>query len=185
MTATHFATAASFRRWLARHHATANELIVSFFTKNSRRSGLTYPEALNEALCFGWIDGIRRKSELECYTIRFTPRRPDSIWSNLNVRHAVRLTAAGKMNAAGHRAFEARRANKTGIYSFEKRPRKFPTALEKGFRANTPAWHFWQAQPPGYQRTAIWWVISAKLPETRQRRLRKLIALSSVGRRLV
>ena len=185
MTATPFAAAADFRRWLNRHHATANELIVAFFTKASRRGGLTYAEALDEALCFGWIDGIRRKTEPDTYTIRFTPRRPGSIWSNANVRHIARLTAAGKMHAAGRRAFAARDARKTGLYSFENRPQKFPAALAKVFRTMAPAWKFWQAQPPGYQRTAIWWVTSAKQAETRQRRLGKLIALSSAGRRLV
>jgi uncharacterized protein YdeI (YjbR/CyaY-like superfamily) len=185
MTATHFATAADFRRWLERNHATASELVVGLFTKASGRGGLTYPEALDAALCFGWIDGIRRKADADTYTIRFTPRRRGSIWSNVNVRHVARLTAAGKMHAAGLTAFVARTAAKTGIYSFENRPQKFPAALEKLFRAKPPAWKFWQAQPPGYQRLAIWWVVSAKQDETRQCRLGKLIALSSTGRRLI
>ena len=185
MSATPFATAAAFRRWLERKHATATELVVAFFTKASGRGGLTYPQALDEALCFGWIDGIRRKSDADTYTIRFTPRRRGSIWSNVNVRHVARLTAAGKMHAAGRRAFAVRDAKKTGVYSFENRPQKFPAALEKIFRAKPSAWKFWQAQPPGYQRLAIWWVISAKQDETCQRRLARLIALSAADRRLV
>jgi uncharacterized protein YdeI (YjbR/CyaY-like superfamily) len=185
MSATSFATAAAFRRWLERHHATVTELVVEFFTKASGRGGLTYPEALDEALCFGWIDGIRQKTAAETYTIRFTPRRRGSIWSNVNVRHVARLTAAGKMHAAGRRVFAARTDAKTGIYSFENRPQKFPSALEKIFRAYPPGWKFWLAQPPGYQRLAIWWVISAKQEETRQRRLAKIIALSAAGRRLI
>jgi uncharacterized protein YdeI (YjbR/CyaY-like superfamily) len=185
MSSVHFSSAANFRGWLERHHATVAALVVEFFTKASGRGGLTYPEALDEALCFGWIDGIRQKAAADTYTIRFTPRRRGSIWSNVNVRHVARLTAAGKMHAAGRRAFAARDARKTGLYSFENRPKKFPGALEKIFRAKPRAWKFWQAQPPGYQRLAIWWVISAKQAETRQRRLARLIALSVAGRRLV
>ena len=161
MTPVHFSSAAGFRRWLDRHHVTTAELVVGFFTKASGRGGLTYPEALDEALCFG------------------------SIWSNVNVRHVARLKAAGRMHAAGRRAFAGRDTKKTGIYSFENRPQKFPAVLERVFRVNPPAWTFWQAQPPGYRRTAIWWVISAKQDETRQRRLAKLIALSGSGRRLM
>ena len=185
MSTTHFATAADFRRWLDCNHASATELVVGFFTRASGGGGLTYPEALDEALCFGWIDGIRRKTDADTYSIRFTPRQRGSVWSNVNVRHVARLTAAGKMRAAGRRAFAARDAKKTGVYSFENRPQKFPAALEKIFRANPPPWKFWQAQPPGYQRLAIWWVISATQEETRQRRLAKIIALSAAGRRLI
>ena len=185
MTATHFASAADFRGWLEKNHATATELVVGFFTKASGRGGLTYPEALDEALCFGWIDGVRRKPDADTYTVRFTPRRPGSIWSNVNARHVARLTAAGKMHAAGHTAFAARDAGKTGVYSFENRPQKFPAGLEKRFRAKRSAWKFWRQQPPGYRRTTIWWVVSAKQDETRKRRLAQLIALSLAGRRLL
>ena len=184
MTVVHFNSASDFRRWLGRHHAAATELIVGFFKKTSGRGGLTYPEALDEALCFGWIDGIRRKPDADTYTVRFTPRRPGSIWSNVNVRHVARLRAAGKMQAAGLAAFAARDARKTGVYSFENRPQEFPAALERLFRANRPAWEFWRRQPPGYRRLAIWWVVSAKQDETRQRRLARVLADSAAGRRL-
>ncbi len=181
---TFFAGPAEFRTWLEQHHATAAELWVGFFRKDSDRRGLTYPEALDEALCFGWIDGVRRKTGLATYTNRFTPRQPGSIWSNVNVRHVARLSAAGRMHAAGLAAFSRRSAAKTGVYSFENRPQKFPAALERIFRARRAAWIFWQAQPPGYRRLSVWFVVSAKRDETRRRRLARLIADSTAGRRL-
>lgn len=179
-----FADAAAFRRWLDAHHAHATELLVAFYGKSSGRGGLTYAEALDEVLCYGWIDGVRRRLDAHRYTIRFTPRRRGSVWSLVNVRHVERLTAAGRMHPAGLAAFAARDAQKTGVYSFENRPQDFPPSLAKTFRAHPSAWRFWLAQPPGYRRTAIWWVISAKQETTRQRRLARLIADSAAGRRL-
>jgi uncharacterized protein YdeI (YjbR/CyaY-like superfamily) len=184
MKAALFTSPVEFRSWLERHHSTATELLVGFYSKTSGQGGLTYPEALDEALCFGWIDGVRHRLDAERYTIRFTPRRSGSIWSNVNVRHVLRLRAAGRMHAAGLAAFARRDAKKTGVYSFEQRPQTFPAALAKILRANKPAWNFWQAQPPGYQRTAIWWVISAKRDATRASRLAALINLSATGKRL-
>lgn len=180
----HFASAEDFRRWLAVNHSVATELWVGFYRKDSGRGGLTYPEALDEALCFGWIDGIRRKVDARSYTNRFTPRQPGSIWSRLNVTHVERLTAAGRMHAAGLAAFAARTADKTARYSFEQRPQRFPRQFDEIFRANRRAWEFWQRQPPGYRRLTIWWVISAKQLETRRRRLARLMQLSAAGRRL-
>ena len=184
MRAIHFKTAADFRRWLEKNHATATELLLGFYKKDSGKGGLTYPEAVDELLCFGWIDGVRRGVDDESYVQRVTPRKPGSNWSNLNVAHVARLTAAGRMHPAGLAAFNARTADKTGIYSFEKRPQKFPAAVEKIFRANKKAWTHWQSQPPGYQRLCIHWVTSAKQEETRQRRLAELVALTARGRRL-
>ena len=179
-----FPAAADFRRWLEQHHASSRELLVGIYNQASGRGGLTYPEALDEALCFGWIDGIRRRRDENSYTIRFTPRKPRSTWSNVNVRHVARLQAAGRMTPAGRAAFDARDAKRTGIYSFENRPQNLPAALEKIFRAQPKAWAFWQEQPPGYRRTAIWWVVSAKQDATRERRLATLIADSAAGRRI-
>lgn len=184
MTTTHFATAAEFRRWLEKNHASAAELQVGFYTKASGKAGMTYPEAVEEALCFGWIDGIIRKIDADTYTHRFTPRKPGSIWSTLNVARAERLIRAGRMRPAGLAAFRARSAKKTGVYSFEKRPEKLPAAFEKLFRADPTAWAGWKKFPPGYRRTAIHWVTSAKQAETRGRRLARLIALTSRGVRL-
>lgn len=185
----HFATASAFRRWLDQNHATATELVVAFHRKSAGQPGLTYPEAVDEALCFGWIDGIVRKIDADRFTHRFTRRRPAGIWSNVNVRHVARLTAAGKMHAAGLRAFAARRDHRTGIYSYERRDPKpraqtFPVAMATVFRRATPAWRFWLTLPPGYQRTVIHWITSARQEPTRPRRLTRLIAASTAGRRL-
>ena len=184
MKITHFKSAADLRRWLAKHHATATELLLGFYKKDSGKGGPTYQEALDELLCFGWIDGVKRRVDDERYTHRVTPRKPGSNWSNLNVAHVARLTAAGKMQPAGVAAFNARSEQKTGIYSYEKRPLKFPAASEMILRGNKKAWTHWQTQPPGYQRLCIHWVTSAKQEETRQRRLARLIAVTAQGRRL-
>lgn len=183
-TPTFFPTAADFRRWLERNHATAPELFIGFYKKASGKVAMTYSEAVDEALCFGWIDGIIRSLDVESYMHRFSPRRPRSIWSNLNVRHVERLTSAGRMHASGLAAFAARRANKVGVYSFENRPTEFPPALKAIFRANVQAWGFWKKQPPGYRRMLIWWILSAKLDDTRRRRLARLLAECAAGRRL-
>jgi uncharacterized protein YdeI (YjbR/CyaY-like superfamily) len=181
---TYFSDAAEFRRWLEKHHDRAAEVIVGFHKRSSGRVGLTYSQALDEALCLGWIDGVRRGDGPDGYTIRFTPRRPRSIWSLVNVRHAERLIAAGRMRPAGLAAFEARSAARTGTYSYENRPDDLPAALARSFRGDKPAWTFWRAQPPGYRRTATWWIVSARKPETRARRLASLIAESAARRRL-
>lgn len=184
MSATHFASAADFRRWLERNHAVTPELLLGFYKKASGRGGLTYPEAVDELLCFGWIDGVKRRVDDERYTHRITPRRAGSIWSLVNVRHIERLTKAGQMHAAGGKAFAARKAVKTGIYSFENRSRELPAAYKKLFRANAKAWTFFMAQPPGYRRLVIYKTVSAKQEATRQRWLARVIAESAKGRRL-
>ncbi|MDH4045758.1 MAG: YdeI/OmpD-associated family protein [Gemmatimonadota bacterium] len=180
---TFFASAASFRQWLARHHAGATELWVGFYKKDSGKGGITYPEALDEALCYGWIDGIRKRVNATSYTIRFTPRKATSNWSAVNVRHATRLIETRRMRSPGLAAFEAREGDKAG-YSHEERPARLAPALAKRFRAAHAAWAFFQAQPPGYRRTATFWVMSAKRDETRERRLTSLIACSAKGQRI-
>jgi uncharacterized protein YdeI (YjbR/CyaY-like superfamily) len=179
-----FASGLQFRQWLEQHHAQGKELLVGFNNQRSGRGGLTYAEALDEALCFGWIDGLRKRRDENSYTIRFTPRKPGSIWSLINVGHVKRLTKAGKMQPAGLAAFKRRDPKKTGIYSFENRPQAFTPELARAFRDNPQAWAHWQRQPPGYRRTATWYVMSAKREETRQRRMAHLIALAAQGRRL-
>jgi len=176
---TYFATAAGFRSWLEVHHAKATEIVLGFYNKASGRGGITYPEALDEALCFGWIDGVRKRIDEHGYSIRFTPRKSVSIWSLVNVRHYERLAKLGRVRSAGQAAYERRDPKKTGVYSFENRPKKLPTAMEKMFRTNQKAWAFWQTQPPGYQRLTIWWVMSAKQSQTQQRRLASLITKSA------
>jgi uncharacterized protein YdeI (YjbR/CyaY-like superfamily) len=184
LTVTRFASSADFHRWLKKNHASATELLVGFYRIGLGKGGLTYPEAIDAALCFGWIDGVRKRLDDESYTIRFTPRKAGSIWSLINVGHVERLTKAGKMQPAGLAAYAARKAHKTGIYSFEKPPAKFPSEYEKEFRAKAKAWAFFNSQPPGYQRLATHRVVNPKQEATRRRWLARLIAESAAGRRL-
>ena len=176
-----FRSAAEFRRWLAAHHARAPELLVGFRKKDSGRGGLTYAEALDEALCFGWIDGVRKSLGEEGYTIRFTPRRARSIWSQVNLRHMKRLLAAGRVRPAGRAAYEQRDAARTKRYAFEQDAFDFAPAELKRFRANKKAWAFFQALRPSYRRPITWWVVSAKKDDTRRRRLEALIASCARG----
>ena len=179
-----FRSASEFRSWLEIHHSGARELTVGLHNKACGMAGMSYAQALDEALCFGWIDGVRRKVEGDTYTIRFSPRKARSTWSLVNVGHARRLIAEGRMRPPGLAAFEAREDRRTGVYSFEQRPRELPAPLEKAFRANRKAWAHWQAQPPGYRRTATFWVVSAVREETRRGRLGRLIGDHAAGRRL-
>ena len=180
-----FATPDEFRSWLADNHADATELWVGFYKRESGRPSITWPESVDEALCYGWIDGIRKTVSVEAYTIRFTPRKRGSIWSNVNIRKAQALVRNGRMQPAGMRALEARDAKKSGVYSFErKQEAKLTPREQKLFRANREAWTFFETQPPGYRRVCMHWVVSAKRPETRERRLNTLIADSAAGRRI-
>jgi uncharacterized protein YdeI (YjbR/CyaY-like superfamily) len=178
-----FASPAEWRHWLATHHKRSNELWVGFYKRESGRPSITWPEAVDEALCYGWIDGVRRRVNRQRYTIRFTPRRASSTWSAVNVRQVQALIKCGRMRAAGTRAYLARRQANTGIYSFEQRRKaKLPPVFQRQFKASTAAWRFFQSQAPWYQRTAIWWVISAKREETRRKRLSILIEDSAHAR---
>lgn len=179
-----FRSPGAFREWLAANHDRAAELRVAFHTMASGRGGMTYPEALDEALCHGWIDGLRRSMGDEGYEIRFTPRRSGSIWSLVNVRHAHRLVREGRMAPAGLRVFEARNPRRTGLYSFESKPRALPASFEEIFRKDSGAWAHWSAQPPGYRRTATFWVVSAVREETRLRRLGRLVSSHAAGSRI-
>lgn len=180
-----FPTAGAFRVWLEKNHAASGELRVGFYKKGSGKIAMTYQEAVLEALCFGWIDGVLNRLDADSFTHRFSPRKPRSIWSRVNVAHAERLTAAGKMHAAGLAAFAARDVAKTGTYAFERQtPAKLTRTQEKQFRANAAAWKFFSAQAPWYRRTAVHLVISAKQEATRARRLAQLIADSAAGRRI-
>jgi uncharacterized protein YdeI (YjbR/CyaY-like superfamily) len=180
-----FPTPAAFRAWLEVHHQTAKELLVGFHKKGSGKASITWPESVDEALCFGWIDGVRRSLSQTAYTIRFTPRRPTSVWSVINLARVTELTKRRRMRPAGLRAFAARRPERTGIDLFERRKMaKLPEEQEKVLYANRKAAAFFDAQPPGYRWLAIDWVISAKRQETRDRRLAQLIADSAAGRRI-
>ncbi|MFL5539589.1 MAG: YdeI/OmpD-associated family protein [Longimicrobiaceae bacterium] len=182
---TFFATPAELRAWLEEHHATETELLVGFYKKGSGKPSITWPESVDEALCYGWIDGVRRSLGDDAYTIRFTPRKKRSFWSNVNIRRAGELIEAGRMRPAGLAAFEARTGERSGVYSFEQKDREkvvFGEAQARQFQANPKAWEFFQAQAPWYRRTATWWVISAKKEETRAKRLATLIAESAAGK---
>jgi uncharacterized protein YdeI (YjbR/CyaY-like superfamily) len=179
-----FETPAAFRAWLEAHHATAGELWVGYHRKATGRPSLTWPESVDEALCFGWIDGIRKSVDRERYRIRFTPRRPGSVWSTVNIARAEALIEGGRMRPAGRAAFDARREDRARRYAFEQGTVELGDEFEAAFRADPPAWAFFQAQPPGYRRTATWWVISARQEATRRRRLATLIADSSAGLRI-
>jgi uncharacterized protein YdeI (YjbR/CyaY-like superfamily) len=178
-----FKSQAAFRRWLEKNHATSSELWVGMHKVSSGRGGLTYLEALEEALCFGWIDGVRRRFDEHSFAQRFTPRRPMSYWSAVNRRRAEALKAAGRMHPSGAAAFE-RRDKGSARYSFERRATAFDSAADKRFRANRAAWQFFSSQAPWYQRVAIHWVTSAKREETQARRLETLIRDSAAGRRI-
>jgi uncharacterized protein YdeI (YjbR/CyaY-like superfamily) len=179
-----FESAEAVRDWLEGNHDTADQLWIGFYKKGSGRQMVTYKDALDEALCFGWIDGVRKSLDGERYVQRFTPRRPRSIWSQVNIMRAQELIDQGRMKPAGLEAFEKREAARSGIYSYENRPTELGEQYGARFRENEKAWRFFQSQPPGYRRTATWWVVSAKQESTRLRRLDKLIADSEVGRRL-
>ena len=182
MKSTFFASSSELRQWLEEHHAETQELWVGFYKKSSGKPSITWPEAVDEALCFGWIDGVRKSIDDVSYTIRFTPRKPRSIWSAVNIKRAKELTRLGLMRQAGLKAFEKRAEEKSGIYAYEQKNAELDDAYKQQFRANKKAWDFFQAQAPWYQRTATWWVISAKKEETRLRRLATLIEDSENGR---
>lgn len=177
MKPTFFETPADFRAWLAKNHATAIELLVGFYKKGSKRPSITWPESVDEALCYGWIDGVRKGIDDESYTIRFTPRKSGSIWSNVNVNRVQALT--DRMQPAGLKAFAARKEGKSGIYSHEQGEVALPEPFQRLLKAKKNAWEFFEEQAGSYRKAAIWWVTSAKREETRRKRLDALIAYSS------
>ncbi len=181
---TYFKSAAAFRTWLEANHARVTELWIGFYKKDSGKGGITYAEALDESLCFGWIDGLKKRVDELSFMQRFTPRKPKSIWSLINIGHVKRLTKEGRMMPAGERAFAARTPERSGVYSFENRPRELSPALRRQFKADKAAWEFYLRQPLGYRRLTAFWVMSAKQEETRRRRLAKLMSDSMQNRRL-
>lgn len=183
MTPRFFESQAQFREWLEAHHGTA-ELWIGFWKAKSGKAGLTYEQAVEEALCFGWIDGLVKGVDELSYMQRFTPRKPRSIWSAINIGKVEGLKKAGRMAAPGLAAYESRDPSRAGLYSFENRHVTFDAAFEKRFRAKARAWKFFEAQPPGYKRVAAFWVMSAKKQETRERRFDKLLEDSARGIRL-
>jgi len=182
----YFASAAELRAWLEERHATASEVWIGFYKKASGAAGITYAQALDEALCVGWIDGVRKRVDERSFTIRFTPRKPGSIWSAVNIARASELQAQGLLRPAGLTAFAQRDDARSKVYSYEQERASvtLDPAFEQQFRAEAQAWAYFTTQAPSYQRAARWWVMSAKQETTRARRLATLIADSAAGRRL-
>jgi uncharacterized protein YdeI (YjbR/CyaY-like superfamily) len=176
-----FRNSDEFRKWLEANHASEKELVVGFCKKASGEPSITYPEARDQALCFGWIDGVRNALDKSRYAIRFTPRKAKSIWSNVNIARVEAMLKDGLMKPAGMKAFEARLEKRSGIYAFENKQQGLSPEFEKRFRANKKAWAFFQSLAPWYQRTAIFRVMSAKREETREKRLAELIRDSAAG----
>ena len=179
-----FKTPSAFHKWLAANHATSKELWVGFYKKGSGKPSITWPESVDEALCFGWIDGVRKRIDEQSYMIRFSPRRSNSIWSAVNIRNVEKLIKEKRMQPAGLKAFAARREYRSGIYSYEQRSPELVEPYAGKLRRNKTAWKFFQAQPPSYRRMMNWFIVSAKQEETRLKRLDKLIEASAEGRRL-
>jgi uncharacterized protein YdeI (YjbR/CyaY-like superfamily) len=178
----YFETPAEFRAWLEANHDKAQELWVGYYKKSSGQVSITWPESVDQALCFGWIDGIRKSVDDTRYTNRFTPRKTGSNWSAVNIRRVEELIRQGLMHPVGLRAFEARDQEKSSRYSYERENARLDDAYEQQFRANSKAWEFFQMQAPSYQKAAIWWVVSARQDATRAKRLAKLIEDSEQGR---
>lgn len=177
-----FPSAPAFRRWLQAHHASAGEQWIGYYKKGVRKTSMTYAESVEEALCFGWIDGLTRRIDDEVYAIRFTPRRRTSNWSAINIAKVAELTAAGRMHPAGIKAFEERDRRKDAAYSYERPEQELSPDFVRRFRADEAAWRFWDSRPPSFKRQASYWVMSAKRPETRERRFTALVAESRAGR---
>jgi len=177
-----FKTPPEFRAWLEKNHETKDELLVGFYKVGCGKPSITWPQSVDEALCFGWIDGVRRNAGEDAYTIRFTPRRARSVWSAVNIKRATELLAEGRMSAKGRAAFEARTVERSRVYSYEQTNHDLSPEYDKRFRAAKDAWAFWQKQPPWYRRVTSRFVMSAKKEETRERRLARLIDDSAHGR---
>jgi uncharacterized protein YdeI (YjbR/CyaY-like superfamily) len=185
MQPTTFVSAEAFRAWLEQHHDSESEIWVCYYKKGSGKQSITWPESVDEALCFGWIDSVRKSLDDERYVNRFTPRRKGSVWSAANIRRVGELTKQGRMRPAGVEAFEARQEGRSGIYSYERRDEAvLAPAFEDRFRSKKRAWAFFEKSPRSYRQAAIRWVMTAKRVETRERRLGQLIERSAAGERV-
>jgi uncharacterized protein YdeI (YjbR/CyaY-like superfamily) len=184
MKPTFFQAPAEFRAWLARHHLTERELLVGFYKVESKKPSITWPESVDEALSFGWIDGVRRRIDAEAYSIRFSPRKPTSIWSAINIRRMGELIAAGRVAPAGLAAFARRDEKRSEVYSYERKMAELDGTMLSRFQGERAAWQWFSAQAPWYRRAATHWVTSAKRPETREKRLGTLISCSEKKERI-
>lgn len=179
-----FATQDDFRKWLEEHHDKATELVVGFYKVGTGKPSMTWSQSVDQAICFGWIDGIRKSIDHESYLIRFTPRNPKSIWSAVNIKKVEELTRQGLMTPAGLAAFNKRDEKKSAIYSYERDNYALSEAFEALFKANARAWEYFQSMPASYRRPSILWVMSAKQETTRVKRLNELIRDSEAGRKI-
>lgn len=183
--ATFFATPQEFRKWLEKHHTSEKELLVGFYKVGTKKPSMTWSESVDQALCFGWIDGVRKSIDEHSYSIRFTPRKPTSIWSAINIKKVEELTKAGLMTLEGQKAFDLRKEEKSAIYSHEKEPTTLEPDYEKQFKANKKAWEFFNNQAPSYRKVMLHWIMSAKQEKTRLSRLEKTIRESELGKRIL
>jgi uncharacterized protein YdeI (YjbR/CyaY-like superfamily) len=181
LTPNYFATQQHFREWLEKNQDKETELWVGFHKVDSGKPSITWPESVDQAICFGWIDGLRKSIDAERYCIRFSPRKPTSTWSGINIRKVEEMNKLGLMHPAGLAAFEKRNERKSEVYSYENKPERLSDEYENMLQSNPKAWEFFQSQPPSYQKTATFWVMSAKQEPTRQKRLAELIADSDAG----
>lgn len=180
-----FKSPSHFRKWLAANHDKSKELWVGFYKKSSGKPSIDWPQSVDEALCFGWIDGVRKTIDEESYVIRFSPRKPSSIWSAVNIRNVERLIKEKRMQPAGLKSYAARKEYRSGIYAYEQRPVELVEPYASKLKENKAAWKFFQSQPPYYRKTMTWWIVSAKREETRLQRLEKLIEVSAQGKRML
>lgn len=184
MQPTFFAKPVDFRKWLQKHHTKEKELLAGFYKVSSGKASITWPQSVDEALCFGWIDGVRRNIDADSYCIRFTPRKPGSTWSAVNIKKIQELTASGLMQPAGLEAYSKRAESKSKIYSYEKEPVALSKAYEKIFKTNKKAWKFFQSRPAWYQRVATHRIMTAKQEATQLKRLEQLIKDSEAGKKI-
>lgn len=184
MAPTFFAKQSDFRKWLKKNHQKEKELLVCFYKVDSGKQSMTWSQSVDEALCFGWIDGVRRSIDKDSYSIRFTPRKPTSTWSAINIKKVEELTKQGLMKPAGLASFKLRKEHNSKIYSYEKEAQKLPSDFEKKFKANKKAWGFFIIQAPSYQKSIIHWILAAKQETTQLARLDKVITESAEHKRL-
>jgi uncharacterized protein YdeI (YjbR/CyaY-like superfamily) len=184
MTPTYFSTQEEFRAWLKEHHKKETELLVGFYKVGSGKPSMTWPESVDQALCFGWIDGVRRSLGEESYSIRFTPRKKTSIWSAVNIKKVEALTKAGLMTEEGIKAFGHRKEHRSSVYSFENEPVDLAPEYESQFKKNKAAWEFFNKQAPWYKRTMLYWIMNAKQEKTRLSRLEQTIRNSEEHKRM-
>jgi uncharacterized protein YdeI (YjbR/CyaY-like superfamily) len=183
--ATFFALPTDFRKWLEKNHKTEKELVVGFYKVGTGKASINWSESVDQALCFGWIDGVRKSIDSESYCIRFTPRKPTSIWSAINIKKVEALTKAGLMTPEGQKAFSLKKDDRSNIYSHEKEVKTLDSHFEKLFKENKMAWDFFNTQAPSYKKTITHWITSAKQEKTKLARLEKLIKMSEQEKRLL